>query len=198
MKASLSTQVSIMKTLMFNSHCIKIQNLDNDIWFSGADIAKAIGYKNGIQAIVKNVFSKYTCEISLRTKGRKPVFISEAGLFELILKSSLLTVAVFQRWVYKQVLLKNPPVEQFIDRQASPVMDAMIEFLLTSATKESLLLIEQEFKVEDIVMVCYGEDYHCKAIVLDFLHIFVYVKSLETSKNSFVVASQLSRIQVNL
>ena len=170
-----------MQSLIFNSQVIQMQDHNNQVWFSGADVAWAIGYKNGTQAIVKNVSSNNVCEISLQVRGRKPIFISKTGLYELILKSDLLTVKVFQHWVYSHVL---PHLT---------MANAML-FLLTLDIKESSDLFKQPFKANDIVMVDYGNSRH-EAIVLDFLqNILVCVKFLDSDKIGFVIPNQLSKI----
>ncbi|WP_333183755.1 BRO family protein [Microcoleus sp. B3-D7] len=76
-----------LQTFNFNSQSIKLQKNDGQIWFCGADVARAIGYRNPAQAIADNVSPKYRQLLDLEKRGRKPVFISEVGFYELIIKS---------------------------------------------------------------------------------------------------------------
>lgn len=53
----------IVQSLTFNSHQIRIQTQDGEIWFCGADVARAIGYKNPAEAIADNVSPKHSRQL---------------------------------------------------------------------------------------------------------------------------------------
>lgn len=83
-------QAKIMQTYTFNGHLIKIQNSDDgQVWFCGADVARAIGYKNPAEAISSKVSGKYRTSLDLGKRGSKPIFISKPGLYELVMRSNL-------------------------------------------------------------------------------------------------------------
>ena len=91
--------------------------VNGEPWFKGTEVAKVLGYQNTRAAVYTHVPLKYKSEFAflLRTSGvcvshtldpneRKASWISEAGLYRLILKSKAKHAEVFQDWVCAEVL----------------------------------------------------------------------------------------------
>ena len=76
----------------------------NTLWFHASDCAKALGYLNAPQALQDNVLPKYIQQIDLGLPGKKPNFISEPGLYQLVMRSNLPSAERFQDWVFEEVL----------------------------------------------------------------------------------------------
>jgi hypothetical protein len=96
-----------MQSLLFdfNSNQIQVEIIDDVMWFKASAICKALGYKNTAQAINDNIEPKYTREIRDSHKGgRAPRYISEAGLFQLIVKCEKPEAKEFQTWLYEEAL----------------------------------------------------------------------------------------------
>ena len=180
-----------MQTLLFNANPIKIQTQCGQTWFCAADVAKAIGYKNSAQAITDNVSSKYICQISLGKKGRAPLFISEPGLYELIMKSNLPTAAVFQNWVYEQVLPSIRQTGHYTGQMPLAELSQLMSDLPVLIAKENLAPVERAYKVRNIVTVDYGDRKPREAIILDFLGSYIYVKFLADDKTDFITTNQV-------
>lgn len=186
-----------LQVFSFNNHSIKVQNADDQIWFCAADVCKAIGYKNTTQAINNNVSPEYIRHIDLRRKGSKPIFIAEPGLYELIMRSTLPAAVPFQDWVYRQVLPSIRQSGTYTGQMPLTELIGVVESFDLPAliAKENSSPAQRDFKVRDVVIVNYARDDRRKAIILDFLDRYIYVKFLGNSQTDFVVASQIEAKQ---
>lgn len=184
-------------TFNFNNQSIKVQNADSQIWFCAADVCKAIGYKNPAKAISDNVSPEYNQRLDLGLPGRKPIFISEAGVYELILRSNLPAAVPFRNWVCKQVLPSIRKTGTYTGQMPLTELVALVETLHLPAliAQENSAPPDRQFKVRDIVTVDYGNSDQREAMILDFLGTYIYVKFLATGKTDFVVANQVEKTQ---
>ena len=83
-------------------------------WFCAKDVATALGYGNPWQAILHNVDEEDRAQLKdvkplpdrglLQRKEGAQGFISESGLYSLIMASQKPTAKAFQRWVTRDVL----------------------------------------------------------------------------------------------
>ena len=88
--------------------------VDGDPWFCGNDIANALGYARPRNAVRDHVDEED--RVGLHNLGRTDsmlplehnegaqVFISESGVYALIMRGKLKEAKLFQRWVTKDVL----------------------------------------------------------------------------------------------
>ena len=102
---------------------LRTLTINTQIWFVGADAAKALQYKNPTNAIIRHVKPKYKLVASLPTfhknventitpisESQRPLginriaLISEAGLYALIAHSHMPKAEEFMEWVYDEVL----------------------------------------------------------------------------------------------
>lgn len=81
--------------------------IDNEPWFVGRDIARALGYKDTSDAIKTHVDidDKLTRQFADSGQRREMIIISESGLYSLIFGSQLQSAKKFKRWVTSEVLL---------------------------------------------------------------------------------------------
>ena len=98
-----------MNTLTFNHEMFgslrTVVLPDGQIGFVGKDVAIALGYTNPQKAIRDHVDDEdKTVNESFTVNGTSPVFISESGLYALILASKLPTAKKFKHWVTSEVL----------------------------------------------------------------------------------------------
>ena len=77
-----------------------------ETFFVGNDVAKALGYKNTRDALNKHVDSDDKGVAKCDTLGGEQnlVFVSESGLYALVLSSKLPQAKVFKHWVTSEVL----------------------------------------------------------------------------------------------
>ena len=85
-----------------------LTNEKDEVFFVGKDVAKALGYSNTRDALVKHVDSEDREDgVAIRDaigREQKVVIINESGLYSLILSSKLEQAKVFKRWVTNEVL----------------------------------------------------------------------------------------------
>ncbi|MDV3002447.1 MAG: hypothetical protein N5P05_004102 (plasmid) [Chroococcopsis gigantea SAG 12.99] len=89
---------------IFQSSQIRVAVINNEPWFHASDVASAIGHSNPSKAVADNVSPKYNQQLDLGLPGKQPIFISEAGLYQLILRSNLPKAEPFQEWIVEEVL----------------------------------------------------------------------------------------------
>ncbi len=84
---------------------VRTININNDIWFVGKDIAKALGYSNTAKAVRMHVDNEdRTVNEMVTVNGTQAVLINESGLYSLILSSKLPKAKEFKRWVTGEVI----------------------------------------------------------------------------------------------
>ena len=97
----------------FESHEVRSLLLNNEPWFVGKDVTKALGYDNPSKAIRDHVEEEdkrlgvqNVTPYIIDSLGRKqhPTFINESGLYALVFGSKLPSAKKFKRWVTSEVL----------------------------------------------------------------------------------------------
>ena len=86
---------------------IKMVMIDEIPWFSGKDVAIALGYKDTVNALKAHVDSddKRGWQITTPLGGKQnAVVINESGVYSLIFSSKLPQAKEFKRWVTHEVL----------------------------------------------------------------------------------------------
>lgn len=76
-------------------------------YMSGGDVAKALGYTNARKAVREHVTDNHKLRERIVPSGsqaRTIIFIDEAGLYSLVLRSKLPRAEAFQEWVVSEVL----------------------------------------------------------------------------------------------
>ena len=93
---------------------LKVLLSDGEPWFRATDVAGILGYRNKRQAIGVHVDEEDKATLAdlmsldsrllLCTYEKAQIFISESGLYSLILKSKKQEAKMFKRWVTTEVL----------------------------------------------------------------------------------------------
>lgn len=80
--------------------------IDGEPWFVGNDCAKALGYKNLYNGIIKNVDveDRRVSPVESTSGIQQTTVINESGLYSLIFGSKLESAKKFKRWVTSEVL----------------------------------------------------------------------------------------------
>lgn len=102
---SYSEQMQIFNSVEFGD--IRLVMLNNEPWFVGKDIAKALGYERATKAIQSHVDYEDKDAIPIRDSiGRmqKTPIINESGLYSLIISSKLETAKRFKHWITSEVI----------------------------------------------------------------------------------------------
>ena len=103
--------------IKFEDHDIAVI-IDNEdkVWFCGADITNALGYKYPKDAIQNNVDNDDKIKLELINTAIKiekhphSIFINESGLYSLIIGSKLKKAKQFKTWITSEVL---PSIREF-------------------------------------------------------------------------------------
>lgn len=79
---------------------------DGTPWMCGADLTRALGYKNGPQAVADNCAEKGISRRYTPTAGGTQLltWLNEGNVFRLIMKSKMPEATAFQDWVCDEVL----------------------------------------------------------------------------------------------
>ncbi|MDE6357825.1 MAG: phage antirepressor [Eubacteriales bacterium] len=85
---------------------IRTIQINNEIWFVGKDVAKALGYERTADAIRTHVDVDDKGVGKIQTPGgsQEMTIINESGLYSLILSSKLPQAKEFKRWVTSEIL----------------------------------------------------------------------------------------------
>ena len=106
----------MMQVQTFQSSIFKVEYLrvGGDPWFKGIDVATVLGYTNSRKAIIDHVDDddKRKLEelmgrnetVRLDSNDKNMIFLSEPGLYSLILRSKKPEAKAFKKWVCSEVL----------------------------------------------------------------------------------------------
>ena len=85
---------------------IRTIQLNNETYFVGNDVAKALGYSNYKKAVPTHVSDddKLRTQIGYAGQKREVTVINESGLYALIFGSKLESAERFKHWVTSEVL----------------------------------------------------------------------------------------------
>lgn len=99
-----ANEVQIFNNPEFGS--IRALLIENEPWWIGKEIAKALGYGNTRDALAKHVDAEDKGVANRDTLGgmQSLTIINESGLYSLILSSKLPTAKKFKRWITSEVL----------------------------------------------------------------------------------------------
>jgi prophage antirepressor-like protein len=128
-----------------NLHCIVV---NGEPWFCAKDLAAALAYKKPRNAVADHVDEKHRCTYKalqqLLQKGPMagpslemhphPVFVSEAGMYPLVLGSKLEAAKAFKDWVCEDAL---PSIRKH-GRYICPHVEVHNELQLHNAISEHL------------------------------------------------------------
>ncbi len=81
--------------------------INGEPWLVGKDVARALGYKDTVNALKAHVDEEDRMGWQITTPSRgqqKTVIINESGLYSLVLGSKLPAARKFKRWVTSEVL----------------------------------------------------------------------------------------------
>ena len=171
------------QTFHFQGKEIQIKVVDNEPWFLAADIAKALTVKDTSRMINNaNIKEKHVRAILNITLGgeQKMLFVDEAGMYKILMKSRKAVADEFQDWVSEEVLpsIRKTGSYSVNEAPALPLdyelqlMKARAEILSREAEKlsqeQKLLSQKQSFYKEIVDSAITFED---KGYLLSLIHI---------------------------
>lgn len=148
--------------------------INNEPWFVGKDVAKALGYENPSKAIRDHVeeedkkvgVQNVTPYIS-DNLGRKqyPTFINESGVYSLIFGSKLPSAKKFKHWVTSEVLPTLRKTEKY-EIPKDPMSALKLMFEAQTQTNEKVEKHDQRIaELENNALLTPGQyNYLSKAV----------------------------------
>lgn len=132
-------ELQVFKNQEFGS--VRTLTLNDEPWFVGKDVAKALGYADTFGALKKHVMGedKLNCQIDSSGQKRDMTCVNESGLYSLIFGSKLESAQKFKRWVTSEVLpaLRKTGQYQVKELSGSELMaKALIEAQSVLAAKD--------------------------------------------------------------
>lgn len=123
---------------------VRTLTLNDEPWFVGKDVAKALGYADTFGALKKHVMGedKLNCQIDSSGQKRDMTCVNESGLYSLIFGSKLESAQKFKRWVTSEVLpaLRKTGQYQVKELSGSELMaKALIEAQSVLAAKDKVI-----------------------------------------------------------
>ena len=100
------TASTISNTFCFGENSIRIITIDNEPWFSVADVCDVLGYANSRKALADHCRTSGVTKRDISSGGqmRAITFINEGNLYRLIIKSRKPEAEKFESWVCDEVL----------------------------------------------------------------------------------------------
>lgn len=98
------SNIKIYENIEFGK--IRVEEIGNNPYFVGKDVAEILGYERPDNAIRNHVDDedKLMHQISASGQIRNMVVINESGLYSLILSSKLPTAKKFKKWITSEVI----------------------------------------------------------------------------------------------
>ena len=107
---------------------IRTVTINNERWFVGKDVAKALGFTNSRDAIATHVFEEDKGVEPIDTPGGKQnmTVVNESGLYALVFGSRLDSAKKFKHWVTSEVLPSLRKTSSYEMKNYSPEMKAIL------------------------------------------------------------------------
>jgi prophage antirepressor-like protein len=103
MRAHKITDTMNIVPFAFQSNRVRMALIDDAPWFHAADVCAALDIANASQAVAQ-LAPKHKAMHCIGLPGSAPTFISEAGLYKIIMRSNKPEAEGFQDWITEEVL----------------------------------------------------------------------------------------------
>lgn len=126
---------------------VRTVTIDNQLYFFGIDIARALGYSNASKAIIMHCkkMIKRTLKTSNSQNGKtvkgSVTLINKSDIYRLIVKSKLESADEFESWIFEDIL---PTVE----KTGAYIEDVQrtVDYYFSSLSDETKLLVFNELQ----------------------------------------------------
>lgn len=142
---------------------VRTLDIENELWFAGADVATILGYSDTSDAVRTHVEEEDKLTRYFAASSRNLVFINESGLYSLILRSKLESAKDFKRWITKEVLPSIRKEGGYISPNSSlsqldKLQETITTLLVNQQKQLDALAIEQKklFKSGETNPGCYS------------------------------------------
>ena len=163
-----STVITIAKTgTDFQMQYVMV---DGEPWFKAKEVAKLLGYSNTTEAIRDHVRDKHKGKLEELVKSKTlpidyhtgiTIFINEAGLYSLILRSHQEQAIAFQDWVVEEVLPSIRKTGTFAIAQEQPSLPPPP---LPSAIAQLNIFDQDKIKKNNYINLYNEKELHIKVV----------------------------------
>lgn len=135
---------------------VRTVEIESEPWFSGKDVAEALGYSNPRKAVLDHVDEEDKGVTKCDTLGGQQdmSIINESGLYSLVLSSKLPSAKKFKKWITSEVIPSIRRLGGYIVGQESlSDEELMAKALLVAKNKiaeRDKLLEEKEQRIEQM------------------------------------------------
>ena len=153
--------MNLLEKLEYQNNKIRVVEKDNQVYFVGIDVARALGYSNTYDALNRHLDDDEKGVVDHDTLGgkQKVTIINESGLYHLIFSSKLDKATSFRKWVTEEVLPDIRKYGMYInDEFAKAVIDNPEE-----AKKEMIKYYNESERLSKIVKDLETENKELKA-----------------------------------
>lgn len=140
-----------LKSFLFEGKEVRMQVLNENLWFVGKDVADVLGYAKSRNAISTHVDpeDKKDAPIQGDLGGTQLMtVINESGLYSLILKSKLPNAKRFKRWVTSEVLPTIRKHGMYATQELLEDPDLLIQVATQLKTEREQRLIAEQRVME--------------------------------------------------
>ena len=154
-----AVMIDISRVLAWSGKTIRVYGTSDRPWFSGADIADALGYSTASdgtkhakkhQKQLGGLISRSGVSPDLNKYEKQAQFVNEGGLYAMIFKSKKKEAEAFQDWVTDEVL---PSIRKTGEFRVNVEMQALQSELSNQRllTDQSTRIAEEQMKrIEDL------------------------------------------------
>lgn len=114
---------------------IRTAIIDDKPYFCASDVAKALGYSNANDAVMRHCRAIVKHDTPISGKMQEINFISEGDVYRLIVKSKLPSAEKFESWVFDEVLPSIRKHGAYMTEQTIEKALESPDFLIKLATK---------------------------------------------------------------
>jgi prophage antirepressor-like protein len=103
----MSTQIQMFRYEHDNQlDRVRTVEIDGEIWFVAADVAKVLGYSNARDAIKRHCRDRGVVKRDIPTQSgiQAVTLINEPNIYRLIVKSQLPSAEQFEQWLFEEVI----------------------------------------------------------------------------------------------
>ena len=140
--------MKLSNVFKFADKQLRVAGTSNEPWFNGKDVSDILGYVNSRQTLSDHIRDKHKASLSiiidksgshetiqLNKNNLKAIYINEAGLYCLIMKSKMKEAERFQDYVFEEVLPSIRKNGYFVSSNISPEKVTQLENELAIANK---------------------------------------------------------------
>lgn len=133
-------QLQVFKYEESDHHFNDIRSIEVEgvFWFSAKDVATVLGYKGSLSETVnRHCKPKGIMKHDTLTSGgmQKVMYLSEANIYRLTVKSQLPTVERFEAWLFEEVLPSIRKTGSYVGIATKPLLNTYTSRILSEPTK---------------------------------------------------------------